>query len=268
MSEQSAIEWTEATWNPWTGCTHVSEGCDNCYMFTLKKRWGQNPEVVARSKTTFRDPLKWKQPKLIFTCSMSDFFHVDADAWRDEAWEIIRKTPHHTYQILTKRPGRIARHLPADWGEGYANVWLGTSLENQDVLHRAWQLAEIPARIRFISAEPLLGPLYLTDEYLTHRIGASSYPFKGLNREHRTRLIHFFQWVIVGGESGPRARPMDIMWARELRDECSQYGVAFFLKQLGGNPDKRGHAKALLDGERFTEMPVVPVESSSFGEPK
>lgn len=229
MSERTAIEWTGSTWNPWSGCTHVSEGCDNCYMFTLKRRWGKNPEVVERSKTTFRDPLKWKDGRLIFTCSMSDFFHVDADPWRDEAWEIIRNTPRHTYQILTKRPGRIVRHLPADWGLGYKNVWLGTSVENQANAHRVSVLASIPAHIRFLSCEPLLGPLTVT-----------------LDR---------MQWVIVGGESGARCRPMEMGWARHLRDQCAEAGVPYFLKQLGGNPDKRGHEKALLDGMRYIEMP-------------
>lgn len=244
MSESSTIEWTEATWNPWTGCTKVSAGCDNCYMMTMKRRFGQNPEIVVRSKTTFRDPLKWKTGKLIFTCSMSDFFHKDADAWRDEAWEIIRATPQHTYQILTKRPGRIRRHLPADWGEGYPNVWLGTSMEDGVQIHRAWRLSEIPAQVRFISAEPLLARLTFR-----HVDGSSA-----LDR---------IDWAIVGGESGANSRPMDIDWARQIRDECATTDTSFFLKQLGGVRDKRGHEKALLDGKRYTEMPsVVPIEGT------
>lgn len=245
MSERSAIEWTEATWNPWTGCTKVSAGCDHCYMMTMKRRFGQNPEIVVRSKTTFRDPLKWKEPKVIFTCSMSDFFHKDADAWRDEAWEIIRATPQHTYQILTKRPGRIARHLPADWGEGYANVWLGTSAEDQSVTHRIAHLLCVPAAIHFLSAEPLLGALNLL-EYVS------------LNGKvfHRAGYTDSLDWVIIGGESGPNCRPMELDWARGVRDICASTNTPFFLKQLGGNPDKRGHDKAVLDGERHTEMPV------------
>lgn len=237
MSEFSAIEWTEATWNPWTGCTKVSAGCDHCYMMSMKRRFGQNPEVVVRSKTTFRDPLRWKEGKVIFTCSMSDFFHKDADPWRDEAWEIVRATPQHTYQILTKRPGRIARHLPADWGEGYANVWLGTSVENQENVFRAWRIADVPARVHFISAEPLLGEITFT------------------NAEGKNALERI-DWVIVGGESGAGARPMDLDWARRIRNECDLTDTRLFLKQLGGVHDKRGGEKAILDGRRYTEMPV------------
>jgi protein gp37 len=257
MSEHSAIEWTEATWNPWSGCTEVSEGCDNCYMMTMKRRFGQNPHEVVRSKTTFNSPLKWKEPKVIFTCSMSDFFHVDADKWRGEAWEIIRATPQHTYQILTKRPGRIARHLPADWGEGYANVWLGTSAENDSVTHRIAHLLKVPAAIHFLSAEPLLGSLNLL-EYVS------------LNGKvfHRAGYTDALDWVIVGGESGHHARPMDLDWARSLRDQCTSTGTAFFLKQLGGRGDKRGHEKALLDGKRYTEMPSSSTQVSGPDQPK
>src|SRR5688572_24986243 len=128
MSDQTAIEWTDKTWNPWHGCTAVSAGCDLCYMFREKRQYGQNPELVVRSKTKFRDPLRWHEPERVFTCSWSDFFHVAADPWRPDAWQIIRDTPHLTYQILTKRPGRIRRCLPDDWGAGYPNVWLMTTV--------------------------------------------------------------------------------------------------------------------------------------------
>jgi protein gp37 len=234
MAEKSAIGWTQATWNPWYGCTKVSAGCDHCYMFRDMLRYGRDPETVTRSKTTFRDPIKWKDSRLIFTCSWSDWFHIDADAWRDEAWQIIKDTPRHTYQILTKRPGRIARHLPADWGEGYPNVWMGTSVESQQTAHRVEVLAEIPAVVRFISAEPLLGPLTFGNTL-------------------RSSGIH---WLIAGGESGGQCRPCDEQWLRYLRNECADAGVAFFLKQLGGNPDARAHEKALLDGQTHTGMPA------------
>lgn len=233
MSDHTGIEWTEKTWNPWHGCTKVSDGCDHCYMFREKKQYGQDPELVVRSKTKFKDPLRWKEPALVFTCSWSDWFHIAADAWRDEAWAIVKATPHLTYQILTKRPGRIHRHLPADWGEGYPNVWLGVSVECQAVLTRAFQLANVPAAVRFISAEPLLGPVYLPQGF-----GES---------------IH---WVIGGGESGPDARRCDPSWLRILRDDCAREHVPFFLKQLGGWPDKRGGEKAVLDGLRSVEMPA------------
>ncbi|MGJ0510226.1 MAG: DUF5131 family protein [Methylocystis sp.] len=238
MGETTAIGWTQATWNPWYGCTKVSAGCDHCYMFRDMKRYGRDPEVVTRSKTRFSDPLKWKEPKVIFTCSWSDWFHKDADAWRDEAWEIVRKTPQHTYQILTKRPGRIARHLPADWGEGYANVWLGTSIEHEDTAFRLGQLLDIPARVRFVSSEPLIGPWSVADT-----MGESS----------ASGVLH---WLIDGGESGAEHRPADPNWFRQHRDECEELEIAYFLKQLGGHPDARAHDKALLDGRTHTDMPT------------
>lgn len=229
MSISSAIEWTESTWNPWMGCNKVSPGCAHCYMFREQSRYGQDPEVVRRSKTTFRAPLKWKEPRRIFTCSWSDWFHPAADAWRDDAWDVIRDTPQHTYQILTKRPEFIAEHLPPDWHDGYPNVWLGVSVESQRWVERLERLAQVPAAVRFVSAEPLLGPVDL-----------GSLPY---------------DWVIAGGESGPDARPTELDWLRSLRDQCAARHVPFFLKQLGGWPDKRGGADAILDGHTYTEMP-------------
>jgi protein gp37 len=250
MSQTSAIEWTEATWNPWMGCTKVSPGCAHCYMFREQKQYGHDPEVVRRSKTKFTDPLRWKEPKVVFTCSWSDWFHDGADEWRDEAWDIIRRTPQHTYQILTKRPERITGHLPMDWGDGFPNVWLGVSIENQRHAFRAEILREVPATVRFISAEPLLGALTF-DGILYYRGSDAE-----ASRRYRGDRPPF-DWLIVGGESGPRCRPMRLGWATELREECHEIGMAFFLKQLGGWPDKRGHEKALLDGRRWTEMPAA-----------
>lgn len=235
MSTTTGIEWTEATWNPWYGCDKVSPGCAHCYMFREQRQYGRDPEVVTRSKTKFREPLSWKEPRVIFTCSWSDWFHEAADAWRDEAWDIIHRTPEHTYQVLTKRAERIADHLPADWGRGYPNVWLGVSVENQKFTSRISILKATPARMRFLSIEPLLGPV---------NFGEHNY------------LLDHIHWVIVGGESGPDARPMDLKWARDIRDDCADQGVPFFLKQLGGWPDKRGGEKALLDGVRHVEMPT------------
>lgn len=229
------------------GCAKVSPGCAHCYMFREQERYGQNPNIVRRSKTKFADPLRWKEPKTIFTCSWSDWFHEDADQWRDEAWQIVKDTPRHTYQILTKRPERIADHLPTDWGEGYPNVWLGVSVENQRYAYRAGILAGIPAAVRFVSAEPLLGALSLT--------GLQPSVRPEYHGEREINPLHWIHWVIVGGESGAKCRPMSDEWARSLRDQCVGNNVAFFLKQLGGNPDKRGHEKAILDGKRYTEMP-------------
>ena len=237
MAENSGIAWTTHTWNPWQGCTKVSPGCANCYMFRDKTRYGQNPEVVVRSKPpTFHKPLSWKDPAFVFTCSWSDWFHEAADGWRDEAWAIIKATPHLTYQILTKRPERILAHLPwGAYGDPWPNVWLGVSVENQRWRERMDVLATIPAALRFVSAEPLLGPLTLDRS-----------PFPALRS---------FGWVIAGGESGADARECNPEWLRTLRDECAAAGVPFFLKQLGGHPDARAHEKAVLDGHTFTQIP-------------
>lgn len=241
MADHTGIEWTDATWNPWYGCTKVSPGCAHCYMFREQIRYGRDPEVVTRSKTKFRDPLKWKDGRMIFTCSWSDWFHEAADAWRDEAWQIIADTPQHTYQILTKRPERVnndRRLLPRDWGSGYPNVWLGTSIENQRWTTRLAELVAIPAHTRFLSCEPLLGPVHLGDWLTSDELHAD---------------VH---WVIAGGESGAQARECRPEWLRSLRDQCSAAMVPFFLKQLGGHPDARAHDKAVLDGQRYTEFPL------------
>lgn len=221
MGESTAIHWTNSTWNPWVGCRKVSQGCKHCYMFRDQARYGRDPQDVHRTTaTTFDQPLHYKEPRLIFTCSWSDFFIEQADEWRADAWRIIRDTPH-TYQILTKRPERIAECLPADWDNGYPNVWLGVSVEDQDAANlRIPILKHIPAKIRFLSCEPLLGPVIL----------------RSWVRPSPGWAPDFIHWVIVGGESGPGARPMNAEWARSLRDECGAAGdVAFFFKQWGGN---------------------------------
>jgi len=228
MGEKTAISWCDHSWNPWQGCHKVSAGCANCYMYSEKIRYGQRPNEVVRSKPpTFNAPLskKWAEPARVFTCSWSDFFIEEADAWRADAWDIIRRTPHLTYQILTKRPERIAAALPADWGAGWPNVWLGVSVENQEAaFKRLPPLIEAPATARFVSAEPLLGPVDLSP-WLIADLGARG--------RARIGLLH---WVIVGGESGDRARPCDVAWIRELVDQCCHADVAVFVKQLGAVP--------------------------------
>lgn len=232
MARTSAIEWTESTWNPWHGCIKVSPGCKNCYMYRGKLRYGQNPKTVVRSKTTFDDPQRWTEPRIIFACSWSDWFIEEADEWRDEAWNVVRKTPHHIYQILTKRPERIRSHLPSDWGDGWRNVWLGVSIETQKYVFRKTILCKIPAYVRFISAEPLLGPLDLGDLYQIH-------------------------WVITGGESGPGARPMKLDWARSIREQCKLQRVPFFHKQNGGTKKISGTwGGRLLDGRTWDQIPA------------
>ncbi|HEC61284.1 MAG TPA: DUF5131 family protein [bacterium] len=156
MIDKSKIEWTDFTWNPWYGCHKVSAGCKNCYMFRDSIRYNKDrdPNVVMRGKTTMDKPLKIKKPSMIFTCSWSDFFIEEADEWRSEAWEIIKQTPHHTYQILTKRPLRVADNIPADGIP--KNVWLGVSVEQAAYFDRIEQLKRMTANIRFISYEPLI----------------------------------------------------------------------------------------------------------------
>jgi len=264
MGENSAIEWTKHTWNPWQGCRKVSSGCENCYMYRDKKRYGQDPATVIRSaKNTFNLPLKWSDPANVFVCSWSDFFIEDADEWRPEAWEIIRKTPHLTYQLLTKRELNIADRLPADWGNGYPNVWLGVTAENQEQADkRIPLLLQTPAAVYFVSHEPALGSIVYPSEFLA------------LGRK---------ALIITGGESGPGARPMHPDWARLDRDQCQAAGVPYFFKQWGEYspifdgktryenvhsgagmdepcPMYRVGKKAagrLLDGREHNEMPAV-----------
>ena len=242
MGETTGIAWTDATWNPWHGCTHVSAGCDNCYMFAQKRSYGQDPEKVVRSKTKFQEPLKWAEPRMVFTCSWSDFFHVDADPWRAEAWDIIRRTPQHTYQVLTKRHGRIRRCLPADWGDGYPNVWLGVSAENQEWYDRRVSvLLDVPAVVRFVSAEPLLGPI---DANLTRAPRDEDYrgwDLSGPIETVITRTGQLLRWIIIGGESGPNRRPCKVEWITSIVDQCHDANVACFVKQDSAlRPDTQG----------------------------
>ncbi len=217
MAETTGITWTNKTWNPWKGCTRISPGCKNCYMFSEQKRYGNDPDRVLRTKT-WGDPPKWQKAaakegrtELVFTCSWSDWFHTDADPWRAEAWAVVKACPNLIFQILTKRSDRIADHLPADWGAGYPNVWLGVSVEDKRFgVPRIEHLRPIPAVVRFLSVEPLL-----------ENIGE-------LNLDR-------IDWMIVGGESGHGAREFNFDWARSLRDQCKESGTAFFFKQAGDN---------------------------------
>lgn len=265
MGNKTNIAWTEKTWNPWHGCQKVSPGCAHCYMYRDKLRYGQNPLLVQRSKTTFTDPLKWNEPALIFTCSWSDFFISDADDWRDAAWEVIRRTPQHIYQILTKRPERILDCLPLDWSENFKHCWLGISAEKQKYFDLRYPyLANVPNGNRtFLSLEPLIGPVTLD------------------------LAIRGFSWIIAGGESGGKdSRVCDPDWIRSLRDECKAAKVPFFFKQWGnylpvdGDPEARKPdydaytigeygkfqayksigAKAagnLLDGRKYEQFPAA-----------
>ena len=242
MGDTTGIAWSDATFNPWIGCRKVSAGCAHCYAEKLVNgQMGGDFRVVRRTRPeNWRKPHRWNREagrlgkrRMVFTCSLSDFFIEEADAWRPEAWEVIRATPNLVWQILTKRPERISTHLPPDWGPlGYPNVWLGTSIENRDAWARILPLSQVRGPVRFLSVEPLLGPI-----------------------DFKTLAGANIDWVIVGGESGPAARPMELDWARQVRDLCVREGVPFFLKQLGGHPNKRAHEQAVLDGQTWTQMP-------------
>jgi protein gp37 len=288
MAKESSIEWTDATWNTHIGCRKVSQGCAQCYAERDMTRYGRDFSTVLRTKpATFNAPLKWDEPKLIFTCSWSDWFIEEADQWRDEAWDIIRRTPQHTYQILTKRPERILENLPEDWGDGWPNVWLLASVENQEMADlRIPQLLAVPAWIHGLSVEPLLGPVELTYyETCPDCDGAGFFwvpgysPTKVHQYEKPSRykstcelcsgtadsagsgeieLFPEIDWVITGGESGPGARPMELDWVRSIRDQCVSAGVPFFHKQNGGSRKIDGAwGGRTLDGRTWDEMPRI-----------
>jgi len=234
VADGSAIEWTEATWNPVTGCDKLSPGCDNCYAERLSRRLRAmgNPRYANGFAVTLHPdqldlPLRWREPRVIFVNSMSDLFHARVpDAFVRRVFETMERAERHTFQVLTKRPKRLARL--ADSLSWPANVWVGTSIESNDFLWRADYLREVPAAVRFLSCEPLLGPL----------------PDLDLDR---------MDWVITGGESGPGARPILPKWVREIRDKCRVAGVPFFHKQWGGRTSKAGGRA--LDGRIWDEMP-------------
>lgn len=243
----SRIEWTDATWNPVTGCDRISTGCDNCYALTLANRLKAmgaakyqadgNPQTsgpgfaVQTHPASLKEPYRWRSPRTVFVNSMSDLFHAQVPtAFIAEVFRVMADTPQHTYQVLTKRPMRVRRmagELP--WPE---NVWLGVSVENERVLHRVEHLRDVPAAVRFLSCEPLLGPL-------------TNLRLDGVG------------WVIVGGESGSRARPMDPDWATDIRDRCQAASVPFFFKQWGGRTPKANGRQ--LDGQLWDEMPSRPL---------
>ncbi|MFC7245169.1 DUF5131 family protein [Catellatospora aurea] len=245
MGDRSRIEWTEATWNPSTGCDRVSAGCDNCYALTLAKRlksMGQDRyQVDGDPRTsgpgfgvtlhydTLTLPDKWRRPRLVFVNSMSDLFHARVPlSFIQEVFATMRRTPQHTYQVLTKRTLRLRRLAESlDWPP---NVWMGVSVENEKVSYRIDHLREVPAAVRFLSCEPLLGPI----------------PNINLDGIH---------WVIAGGESGPQFRPVEHAWVCSLRDACVKKNVPFFFKQWGGFTAKSGGRT--LDEEIWDQMPKI-----------
>jgi protein gp37 len=234
MADHSGIEWTEATWNPTVGCTKVSPGCDRCYAERITRRFpGTYPQGFALTlrPDALELPFRWRRPRAVFVNSMSDLFHADVpEEFLRQVFEVMSQCPHHTFQVLTKRAERLARLAPRlEWP---SNVWMGVSVESPDYAWRIDYLRRVPAAVRFISAEPLIAPL----------------PSLDLTGMH---------WLIAGGESQSGCRPARDEWFRDLRDQCNAAGIAFFLKQLGGHPSKRGGADARLDGVRWIESPVT-----------
>jgi protein gp37 len=266
LAEDSKIEWTDHTFNPWTGCTKVSPGCDHCYAESWSKRsgqvkWGNHP----RRRTT---PDYWKGPRIwndradlffaahgrrqrVFCASLADIFDNQVPPeWRSDLFSLIRECARLDWIVLTKRPQNIRKMLPLDWGDGFANVWLGTTTEDQQRYDQRWPLlSAVPAAVRFVSYEPAIGPLRLREE--------GSQP----------------DWLICGGESGGGARPMNPSWAREIISDCRRHGVAPFMKQWGvyasnpivsedGHPeafaqklDPHGKGGGLVDGRIIREFP-------------
>jgi len=256
MAQQSTIEWTDTTWNPVIGCRKVSAGCKNCYAERMAKRLaamasadresGRNPGKKAAylkiltprgrwngsvflDESAVDEPLSWRSPRVIFVNSMSDLFHEDVPLdFVARILDVARRSPQHTYQILTKRAHRVAEmDAELDWPR---NVWMGTSVEDSRVLDRVHHLQRTSAKVKFLSVEPLLGPI-------------SRLPLEGID------------WVIVGGESGPNARPMDGDWVRQIRDQCNRYQIPFFFKQWGGT--NKALTGRILDKRTWDDMPTL-----------
>lgn len=246
MAIDSKIQWTNHTLNFWTGCTKVSEGCKYCYMYRDKERYGKDPkDVLQVSMKTINKVLRdAKAGDKIFTCSWSDFFIEEADQWRGWAWDIIKSRPDLHWQILTKRPERIKQCLPEDWGDGWDNVWLGISVENQKNAEvRMPILANIPCKVRFISAEPLIDKVNLMSVYTEGWMPSTSDPDNFEQHPPAEPYLFWYHWVIIGGESGNengkyKYRPSNISWYDQIVSDCTRYNVPVFVKQLGTHLSK------------------------------
>ena len=237
MAQGSRIEWTECTWNPVTGCSKISPGCQHCYAERMSQRLRamgigkyRNGFEVVIHENVLREPSRWRKPRLVFVNSMSDLFHESVPSdFIESVFEVMSESPRHTFQVLTKRADRVLRmDGQLNWPP---NVWLGVSVESERWLHRLESLQRTGAQTKFLSLEPLLGSL-------------------------RSIELTGIAWVIVGGESGPGARPMEAEWVREIRDNCLQRQVPFFFKQWGGVNKKR--TGRTLDGRTWNEMPAQP----------
>lgn len=277
MPERTSIEWTDATWNPTTGCTRVSAGCDHCYADRLSRRLladtyrarlpvvntaanRRDPFAVRTWPERLSIPPSWRRPRRIFVNSMSDLFHKEVpEDFVRRCFEVMLGVGRHVYQVLTKRPARAAkfvrRHADLFPSGLPSHIWIGTSVENQAVAYRVRHLLAVRAAVRFLSCEPLIGPLDLSGFLSGGDTGRSDPPGygnrSGLPAEDAPPKLH---WVIVGGESGPDARQMAPEWARAVRDDCAASGVPFFFKQWGGRTPKAGGRE--LDGKDWDELPT------------
>ncbi len=253
MAENSKIPWTDHTFNPWIGCTKVGPGCDNCYAERLTNRFDPGHWGASKPRRTSVD--NWQKPRAwnrraekaakrerVFCASLADVFDNEVDPeWRDDLFDLIRETPWLDWILLTKRIGNVAAMLPADWGDGYPNVWLMITVVNQKEADRDIpKLLDVPATIRGLSIEPQLGPILFLLDYLW-------------NADFQWRHNQEIDWVICGAESGPKARPFNEDWARSLRNQCQAAGTAFFYKQnmVAGKKIETPE----LDGRRWVEFP-------------
>ncbi|GGB08732.1 DUF5131 family protein [Puia dinghuensis] len=236
---QSSIEWTEMTWNPTTGCTKISAGCKYCYAEVMAKRLQamgvdkyRNGFEIAIHEDVLKVPFSWKGSKLVFVNSMSDLFHPEIPLdFIKKVFEVMNDNPQHTFQVLTKRADRLHQlHRELEWTK---NIWMGVSVEDSRVVHRIDFLRETGAKIKFLSCEPLIGPLM------------------NMNLEN-------IDWVIVGGESGRKTRPVKEWWVWDIRQQCQEIGVAFFFKQWGGTNKKKSGRN--LGGRVYNEMPMIGVD--------
>jgi len=240
MAQLTKIEWTDATWNPVTGCTKISPGCKHCYAERMAKRlesMGQaryrNGFQLTLQPDVVEQPLAWKKPRLVFVNSMSDLFHDEVPlSYLEKVFQVMAEARWHVFQVLTKRSERLAEI--ANRLVWPSNVWMGVSVESEDYTYRIDDLSGIPAAVRFLSVEPLLGPI------------------------NRLSLRNI-DWVIVGGESGPHARPINPSWVRSIRNDCVSAGVPFFFKQWGGT--RKSTTGRVLDGRTWDELPrPIPAE--------
>ena len=240
MGERSGIEWTDSTWNPITGCTKITRGCDNCYAERFAERFRDTPghpfekgfDLTLRPER-LSQPLKWKRPRMIFVNSMSDLFHKDIPAgFVDQVFDTMEKADWHIFQVLTKRSSIMGNYLRERYGKNLApgHIWCGVSVEDHTAVSRIRHLQEAPVSTRFLSIEPLLGPLGAID-------------------------ISGISWVIVGGESGPNARPVESAWVIDIRNLCERNNIPFFFKQWGGRTPKSGGR--LLQGKEHNAIPVA-----------